>query len=79
MRTFVCAVVSAIGLAAHPAFAQANRTAMNFWNGCKRPATSPPRRRQRNSATALRRLLSTSSPALAATRLIPTAVCSASD
>src|SRR6266853_6107844 len=33
MRTSVCAVVAAIGLAAHPAFAQANRTVMKFWNG----------------------------------------------
>jgi hypothetical protein len=33
MRTFICAVVAAIGLAAHPAFAQADRTAMKFWNG----------------------------------------------
>ena len=41
--------------------------------------TPPPRRRQRNSATALRRLLSTSSPALGAIRSIPTAVCSTSD
>jgi hypothetical protein len=33
MRTSVCAVVAAIGLAAHPAFAQSNRTVMKFWNG----------------------------------------------
>jgi hypothetical protein len=33
MRTPVCAIVAAIGLAAHPAFAQANRTAMKFWSG----------------------------------------------
>jgi len=33
MRTSVCGIVAAIGLAAHPAFAQANRTAMKFWNG----------------------------------------------
>jgi len=33
MRTSVCAIVAALGLAAHPAFAQANRTAMKFWNG----------------------------------------------
>jgi hypothetical protein len=32
MRTSVCAIAAAIGLA-HPAFAQANRTAMKFWNG----------------------------------------------
>jgi hypothetical protein len=32
MRTFVCAIVAVIGLAAHPAFAQASRTAMKFWN-----------------------------------------------
>ena len=35
MRTSVCAIVAAIaatGLAAHPAFAQANRTAMKFWH-----------------------------------------------
>jgi hypothetical protein len=33
MRTPVCAIVAAIGLAAHPAFAQADRAAMTFWNG----------------------------------------------
>ena len=33
MRTSVCAIVATIGLAAHPAFAQANRAAMKFWNG----------------------------------------------
>src|SRR5258708_39453477 len=33
MRTSVCAIVSATGLAAYPAFAQANRNAMKFWNG----------------------------------------------
>src|SRR5258706_861639 len=33
MHTSVCAIVAAIGLAAQPAFAQANRTAMKFWNG----------------------------------------------
>jgi hypothetical protein len=33
MRTSVCAIVAAIGLASHPAFAQASRTAMEFWNG----------------------------------------------
>ena len=33
MRASICAVVAAIGLTAHPAFAQANRTAMKFWNG----------------------------------------------
>jgi hypothetical protein len=33
MRTSVCAVVAAIGLAAHPAFAQANRIVMKSWNG----------------------------------------------
>jgi Uncharacterized protein conserved in bacteria (DUF2272) len=32
MRTCVCAIVAAIGLAAHPAFAQANRSSMKFWN-----------------------------------------------
>ncbi|MGA2126642.1 MAG: DUF2272 domain-containing protein [Xanthobacteraceae bacterium] len=33
MRASVCAIVAAIGLATHPAFAQADRTAMKFWNG----------------------------------------------
>ena len=31
MRALVCAIVAAIGLAAHPAFAQADRTAAAFW------------------------------------------------
>ena len=31
MRATVCAIVAAIGLAAHPAFAQADRTAAPFW------------------------------------------------
>ena len=33
MRTSVYAIVAAIGLAAHPASAQADRTAATFWNG----------------------------------------------
>jgi hypothetical protein len=33
MRSFVWAIAAAIGLAAHPAFAQTDRTAMKFWNG----------------------------------------------
>jgi len=33
MRIFVYAIVAAIGLAAHPAFAQADRTATTFWKG----------------------------------------------
>ena len=33
MRTSVYAIVAAIGLAAHPAFAQTSRTATTFWNG----------------------------------------------
>jgi hypothetical protein len=32
MRISVCAMVAAIGLAAHPAFAQADRPGMKFWN-----------------------------------------------
>jgi hypothetical protein len=31
MRAFVCAIIAAIGLAAQPAFAQADRTAATFW------------------------------------------------
>jgi len=31
MRALVCAIVAAIGLAAHPAFAQTDRTAATFW------------------------------------------------
>jgi len=33
MRIFVYAIVAAISLATHPAFAQANQTATTFWNG----------------------------------------------
>jgi hypothetical protein len=33
MRTSVYAIVAAIGLAAHPAFAQADRAATKFWSG----------------------------------------------
>ena len=33
MRTSVYAIVAAIGLAAHPAFAQTNRSVTTFWNG----------------------------------------------
>jgi hypothetical protein len=46
MRARVCAIVAAIGLAAHPAFAQANRTAAAFWKTvqatCDATATKPP-------------------------------------
>jgi Uncharacterized protein conserved in bacteria (DUF2272) len=47
MRTSVYAIVAAIGLAAHPAFAQSNRTATTFWNGvqatCNVTAAKAPR------------------------------------
>jgi hypothetical protein len=46
MRAFVCASVAAIGLATHPAFAQADRTAATFWKTvqvtCNATATKPP-------------------------------------
>ena len=42
----VCAIVAAIGLAAHPAFAQADRTAAAFWKtvqaACDATAAKPP-------------------------------------
>ena len=48
MRALVCAVVAAIGLAAHPAFAQADRTAAPFWKTvqatCDVTAAKPPAR-----------------------------------
>jgi hypothetical protein len=46
MRALVCAIVAAIGLAAHPAFAQAGRTAAEFWKTvqarCDATAAKPP-------------------------------------
>ena len=46
MRAFVCAVVVAIALAAHPAFAQADRPAATFWKivqtTCNATAAKPP-------------------------------------
>ena len=46
MRALVCAIVAAIGLAAHPAFAQADRTAATFWKTvqatCDASAAKPP-------------------------------------
>ncbi len=46
MRARVCAIVAAIGLAAHPAFAQADRTAAAFWKTvqatCDATAAKPP-------------------------------------
>jgi hypothetical protein len=46
MRALVCALVAAIGLAAHPAFAQADRTAATFWKtvqaACDAAAAKPP-------------------------------------
>jgi hypothetical protein len=46
MRAIVCAIVVAIGLAAHPAFAQADRTAETFWKSvqatCNATAARPP-------------------------------------
>jgi hypothetical protein len=78
MRTSVCGIVAAIGLAAHPAFAQANRTAMKFWNGVQvtcniTAAKAPTELGRRIAQTAI-----DESPASAAIRLIPTAVCSTS-
>ncbi len=46
MRAPVCAIVMAIGLAAHPAFAQADRTVATFWKtvqaACDATAAKPP-------------------------------------
>ncbi|MEA2979371.1 MAG: hypothetical protein QOF09_1194, partial [Alphaproteobacteria bacterium] len=46
MRALVCAIVAAISLAAHPAFAQADRTAAAFWKTvqatCDAAAAKPP-------------------------------------
>ena len=46
MRAAVCAIVGAIGLLAHPAFAQADRTAAAFWKtvqaACDATAAKPP-------------------------------------
>lgn len=46
MRAAVCAIVAAIGLAAHPAFAQGDRTAATFWKAvqanCDATAAKPP-------------------------------------
>jgi hypothetical protein len=46
MRAPVCAIVAAIALTAHPAFAQANRTAATFWKTvqatCDATAAKPP-------------------------------------
>ena len=46
MRNSVYAIVAAIGLAAHPAFAQANRTGTAFWKSvqatCDATAAKPP-------------------------------------
>jgi hypothetical protein len=46
MRATVCAIVAAIGLAAHPAFAQADRSAAPFWKTvqavCDATAAKPP-------------------------------------
>ena len=46
MRAAVCAIVVAIGLAAHPAFAQADRPAATFWKtvqaACDATASKPP-------------------------------------
>ena len=46
MRAPVCAIVAAIALTAHPAFAQANRTAATFWKSvqatCDATAARPP-------------------------------------
>jgi len=58
MRTSVCAIVAAIGLAAHPAFAQANRAAMKFWNGVQATcnltaAKAPTKLGQRIAQTAI--------------------------
>jgi hypothetical protein len=46
MRAAVCAIVAAIGLAAHPAFAQADHAAATFWKAvqaaCDATAAKPP-------------------------------------
>jgi Uncharacterized protein conserved in bacteria (DUF2272) len=46
MRAAICFIVTAIGLAAHPAFAQAERTAATFWKAvqatCNATAAKPP-------------------------------------
>jgi hypothetical protein len=46
MRATVCAIVAAIGLAAHPAFAQDDRPAVPFWKAvqatCNATAAKPP-------------------------------------
>jgi hypothetical protein len=46
MRAIVCAIVVAIGLAAHPAFAQSDRAAASFWKtvqaACNATAAKPP-------------------------------------
>jgi len=46
MRAVVCAIVAAIGLAAHPAFAEPDRTAAAFWKivqaTCDAAAAKPP-------------------------------------
>jgi hypothetical protein len=46
MRATLCAIVAAIGLAAHPAFAQADRSAAQFWKSvqatCSATAAKPP-------------------------------------
>ena len=46
MRAFVCAIVAAIGLTAHPAFAQTDRPAAAFWKTvqatCDATAAKPP-------------------------------------
>ena len=46
MRAIVCAIVAAIGLAAHPAFAQADRATAAFWKTvqatCNAAAAKPP-------------------------------------
>ena len=48
MRALVCAIVAAIGLAAHPAFAQADRSAAAFWKTvqatCDATAAKPAKR-----------------------------------
>jgi hypothetical protein len=46
MRALVCAIVAVVGLASHPAFAQAGRTAAEFWKSvqarCDATAAKPP-------------------------------------
>jgi hypothetical protein len=46
MRALVCGIVAAIAVAAHPAFAQADRTAVAFWKAvqstCDATAAKPP-------------------------------------